>query len=108
MDLSSSEICRSNKPTGTLCVKLKRKQCHIKQSLYAWHFVTSWNQIKRYREISFCDHVLKEWRKIGYCIIFRSSFKRRVTHKQKMFWFRNMQEITGVVDRREIRHICSI
>ncbi len=25
-----------------------------------------------------------------------------------MFWFRNMQEITGVVDRREIRHICSI
>ncbi len=68
MDLSSSEICQSNKPTshpreGTLCVKLKRKQCHIKQSLYAWHFVTGWNQIKRYQEISLCDHVLKEWRK---------------------------------------------
>jgi hypothetical protein len=25
-----------------------------------------------------------------------------------MFWFRNMQEFTGVVDRHEIRHICSI
>ncbi len=24
------------------------------------------------------------------------------------FWFRNMQEIAGVVDTREIRHICSI
>jgi hypothetical protein len=77
MDLSSSEICHSNKPPsqpgqGTLCVKLKRKQCHIKQSLYAWHFVTSWNQIKLYREKSLCDHVLKEWRKIAYCIIFRN------------------------------------
>ncbi len=113
MDLSSSEICHSNKPTnppreGTLCVKLKRKQYHIKQSLRAWHFVTGWNQIKRYREICLCDYVLKDWTKTAYRIIFFNSLKRRVTHKQKMFWFRNMQEITGVVDRREIRHICSI
>jgi hypothetical protein len=88
MDLSSSEICHFNKPTsqpreGTLIVKLKRKQCHIKQSLYAWHFVTSWNQIKRYREISLCDHVLKEWRKIAYCIIFGNSFKRRAGDREE-------------------------
>ncbi len=113
MDLSSSEICHSNRPTnqpreGTLCVKLKREQYRIKQSHRAWHFVTGWNQIKRYREISLCDYVLKDWRKTAYRIIFFKSLKRRVTHKQKMFWFRNMQEITGFVDRREIRHICSI
>jgi hypothetical protein len=78
MDLSSSEICHSNKPTSqpregpgrTLCVKLKRKQCHIKQLLYAWHFASSRNQIKRYQEIYLCDHVLKEWRKLAFCIIF--------------------------------------
>jgi hypothetical protein len=62
----------------------------------------------RYQEIYLCDHVLKEWRKLAYCIIFRNSFQRRVTHKQQMFWFRNMQEITGVVDRHQIRHMCSI
>ncbi len=57
LDLSSSEICHCNKPTSqtregrTLSGKVKRKQWHIKQSLYAWHFVASWNQIKRYQEI---------------------------------------------------------
>ncbi len=114
LDLSSSEICRSKEPTRqtregrTLSVKLKKKQCHIKQSLYAWHFVARWNQIKRYQKIYLCDHVLKEWRKLAYCIVYCNSFKRRVTHKHKIFWFYNMQEITDVVDRREIRHIYSI
>ncbi len=27
----------------------------------------------------------------------------QLTHKQKMFWFRNLQERTGLIDKREIR-----
>ena len=93
LDLSSSEICHFNEPTSqtregmTLSVKLKRKQCHIKQSLYAWHFVASWNQIKQYQEIYLCDHVLKEWRNIAYSIILAILLEGVLHTNRKCFGF---------------------
>jgi hypothetical protein len=80
----------------------------MKKLINGWHFLTSWNQIKSFHEIYVCDRVIQQWKKQFFQSLINISLCKRITHKQKMFWFRNMQEVTGVVDRHMIRHICSI
>jgi hypothetical protein len=62
-------------------------KCHIEQSLYAWHFVASWNQVKRYQEIHLCDQVLKEWRNIAYRIILAILLEGVLHTNRKCFGF---------------------
>ncbi len=105
-DLSSSDICPANisAQTGSNKIQsrtLKTQILHFKDSFFAWKFVIRKTQIKRYREKALCFQVLKQWQKQ----LHRSYYCKRMIYKQKMFWFRNMQERIGLIDKRKIRRI---
>jgi Fe-S-cluster containining protein len=77
------------------------KICMIlcKDVLHAWQFVYRKAQIKLYKEISLCYFIIRAWQKM-LCRIY---FRRRMKYKQKMFWLRNLQEETAIIQKRIVR-----
>ncbi len=73
----------------------------FKDSFSAWKFVVRKTQNKQCRKIALCFQVLKQWQKQFH----RTYYCKRMIYKLKLFWFRNMQERTGLIDKREIRRI---
>jgi hypothetical protein len=105
-DLSSSDICPANtraqiSSNMIQSRTLKTQFPYFKDSFFAWKLAVRKTQIKRYREIALCFHVLKQWQKQFH----RTCYCKRIIYKQKMFWFRNLQERTGLIDKRKVRRI---
>ena len=73
----------------------------LKHVIHVWKFLFRKAQIKRYHEIYLSNKTIRGWQKQFH----QKLFYKRMKHKQLMFWFRNLQEETGLIQKRQLRRI---
>ena len=73
----------------------------FKHVLYAWKFLLGIAQLKRYQELSLNYTTIRGWQKQFH----RTLFRKRMRHKQIMFWFRNLQDETALIPKRRLRKV---